>query len=378
NNPDAPKFLWKKSNTDTGFSELGQTWSEPKIGLLDTASTETDPVVIFGAGYDPEHEDTLPATMNDKGHGVFILNAITGALVKQFGSADGMTCSFPADVMPLDRDSDGRLDRIYAGDTCGNLWRMDISGAKTGWKAYKIAAIGGAKTGTDARKFLNAPSVVFGTSFDAILIGTGDREHPFDMNIQNYFYMFKDTSTGLTGSATGITAECTETSTNLYDATLNKSQTGTATYDAVAYTASQAALNAAKGWCIRLDVGEKVVGNATTLLGTTYFGTNLPSELSDEDIQQCKSNLGEARLYAISFKDASIPLVYNPLTGLYVAISNQRYEVREGGGFPPSPVPVQTVTDDGKVVTGVISGPKLLQPSGAGRRSRVYWNVEME
>jgi Tfp pilus tip-associated adhesin PilY1 len=378
NNPDAPKFLWKKSNSnndsDGDFRELGQTWSEPKAGKLDVASGVTDPVIIFGAGYDPEHEDTLPATTNDKGRGVFILNAITGALVKQFGSADGMTCSFPADVVALDRDADGHLDRIYAGDTCGNLWRMDISGAQAGWNAYKIAAIGGStKTGTDARKFLNAPSVVFGTSFDAILIGTGDREHPFDMNIQNYFYMFKDTNTGLTGSATGITAECSETSANLYDASLNKIQAGTTTQ-----TAAQAALDAAKGWCIKLDEGEKVVGNAATLLGTTFFGTNLPSELSDEDIQQCKSNLGEARLYSISYKDASIPLAYNPLTGLYVAISAVRYEVREGGGFPPSPVPVQTVTDDGKVVTGVISGPKLLQPSGTGRRSRVYWNIEME
>lgn len=373
NNPDAPKFLWKRSNTDTDFSELGQTWSEPKVGKLDVASGVADPIVIFGAGYDPEHEDTLPATANDKGHGVFILNAITGSLVKQFGYADGMTCSFPADVVPLDRDADGLLDRIYAGDTCGNLWRMDISGAKDDWKAYKIAAIGGAKTGTDARKFLNASSVVFGTSFDSILIGTGDREHPFDMNIQNYFYMFKDPNTGLTGSAVGITAECSEISTNLYDASLNKIQAGTTTQ-----TAAQNALDAAKGWCIKLDVGEKVVGNAATLLGTTFFGTNLPSGLSDEDVQQCKSNLGEARLYSISYKDASIPVAYNPLTGLYVAISDQRYEVREGGGFPPSPVPVQTVTDDGKVVTGVISGPKLLQPPGSGRRSRVYWNIEME
>lgn len=393
NNPDVPKLLWNKNNTNSGFSDLGQTWSEPKMGKLDAASGVSDPVIIFGAGYDPEHEDTLPATDNDKGRGVFILNAITGAVVKQFGTTDGMTCSFPADVMVLDRNSDGYSDRVYAGDTCGNLWRMDISGAISTWSAYKIAAIGGAtKTDTDARKFLNAPSVVYGSEYDAILIGTGDREHPFDLNIQNYFYMFKDTNTGLTGGALNITAECSATSTNLYDATPNSIQST----DLVTSTAAQSALNAAKGWCIQLDEGEKVVGNATTVLGVTYFGTNLPlppntdyDSFEDEnhdgvdddtipDREQCKSNLGEARLYAINFKDASIPMYYNS-EGEYVPINDgSRYVEVVGGGLPPSPVGVQVVTDTGQVVTGVISGTKLLTPPGTGRRTRVYWYREME
>lgn len=377
NDPDNPKFLWKKSNSD--FAELGQSWSEPKLGMLDTDSGITDPVVIFGAGYDPGYDDDLTLSgSRTMGRGVFVLNARTGALIKQFGSAvangtsDVMTCSFPADVTILDRDSDGHLDRIYAGDTCGNMWRMDISGAIASWKAYKIAAIGG--SGTDARKFLNAPSVVYGNDFDAVLIGSGDREHPFDVNIQNSFYMFKDTHTGLTGGALGITAECTTTSTNLYDATSNNIQSG----DVTIKSAAQAALDAAKGWCIKLDTGEKVVGNATTVLGTTYFGTNLPKAVSDADIAACLSNLGEARLYAINFLDGSIPVRFDPITNQYVPISDSRYQDVTGGGLPPSPVAVQVVTDSGQVVTGVISGPTLLQPPGASRRARVYWYREME
>ena len=54
-NPTAPKLLWKRTNADTGFAELGQTWSELKVGRI---RGQTDPVVIFGLGYDPVANDT--------------------------------------------------------------------------------------------------------------------------------------------------------------------------------------------------------------------------------------------------------------------------------------------------------------------------------
>ncbi|MGH8120132.1 MAG: hypothetical protein ACRESK_05895, partial [Gammaproteobacteria bacterium] len=57
-----PVLLWKHSNADAGWEELGQTWSVPQVH---TIKASTNPVLIFGAGYDPTVEDVDPATITD-------------------------------------------------------------------------------------------------------------------------------------------------------------------------------------------------------------------------------------------------------------------------------------------------------------------------
>lgn len=49
--PTAPKFLWKKTNSSSGYSELGYTWSEPKIAKINWGGSAKQ-VLIFGGGYD--------------------------------------------------------------------------------------------------------------------------------------------------------------------------------------------------------------------------------------------------------------------------------------------------------------------------------------
>ena len=49
---------------------------------------------------------------------------------------------------------------------------------------------------TDKIKFLFPPDLVFATdasgTYTAVLLGSGDREHPFDATVQNSFFMIKD------------------------------------------------------------------------------------------------------------------------------------------------------------------------------------------
>ncbi len=360
--PDTPKLLWKKSNTDSGFSELGQTWSELKTTKI---KGHANPVVIFGAGYDNVADDTLPAGTNTMGRGVFVVDALDGSLVWQASSSYGITHSIPADVTIIDRNGDGYTDRIYAADTGGNIWRMDINDANSAnWSVNKIAALGG--SGSNERKFLYAPDVVFGTTYDSLLIGSGDREKPFDTTITNQFYMIKDTGTGL---ANVVTPAITQSS--LYDATGNLIQTGTADQK----SAATSALNSAKGWYITFGTGEKTVSGSTTLGGTVFFGTNIPeSQLSAPGT--CSAGLGEARLYALSYLDASSTIDFNA-TGTLT--TSDRYQKREGGGYPPTPVPV-AVQIDGKTYEGAITGTQVLSPPSSvlEKRYRVYWNLELD
>jgi len=72
------------------------------------------------------------------------------------------------------------------------------SSQRNGTNADEIASLGGT-TAPDARKFLGAPDVVLAgptdPAYDTILVGSGDREQPFDTTITNRFYMIKDSRT---------------------------------------------------------------------------------------------------------------------------------------------------------------------------------------
>ena len=99
-----------------------------------------------------------------------------------------MTYGIPADVTLVNRDFDtnGYIDRIYAADLGGNIWRVDLEPAgyaaaassvgPSTWKVTKFASLGG--SGATKRKFFFPPDVVPAKNFDMVVAATGDREHP--------------------------------------------------------------------------------------------------------------------------------------------------------------------------------------------------------
>jgi type IV pilus assembly protein PilY1 len=377
--PDQPRLLWRRgcrtptgsTECDSGYAELGQTWSMPQpVTVRHTA----DPVIFMGAGYDNVANDALPQGTASMGRGILAINGKTGEVIWQAGvspsggshrvSVSGMAYSIASDLAVLDRTGDGKVDRVYAADTGGNIWRVDTDDTDpANWGVTQLAALGG--SGVSNRKFLYPPDVVFASGtqdFDAVLIGSGDREHPQDTSVVNRFYMLKDTNKGVVGTDLSITEA------DLYDATANLIQNGTAGEQ----LAAKAAQGTAKGWYVTLSTGEKVVGNAVTLAGTTYFGTNRPTPAADG---VCTPNLGEARLYALSFKDGSATTENNGTAGL---TQSDRFRVRAGGGYPPSFVPISVVIND-KIYQGVVSGTQVITaPFQAGKRKRTFWFFEFD
>jgi type IV pilus assembly protein PilY1 len=189
----------------------------------------------------------------------------------------------------------------------------------------------------------------------AILIGSGNREDPRNalagpVGHLDKFYMFQDS-----GSNT----------INMLDVNSMVNVTNGDEVD----------LSTADGWYIELGTGEKVVSNAVTLNGVTFFNTSQVVE--DDNPLNCSSNLGTARAYHVSFTDGSAD---NP------------YEVIPGGGLPPSPVPVivdlipdneecEVDCDDLKrKVEAIVSGTTVLTPPGSKLdvRERRYWFEEIE
>jgi Tfp pilus tip-associated adhesin PilY1 len=363
--PSNPQYLWKKTNTGD-FAELGQTWSQPKVTLVKGYS---NPVLIFGAGYDPA-QDNQPPTANTMGRGIFIVDAITGAMVWEAvpscsgitaacKAVSGMVYSIPSDLTLLDRNSDGKIDRLYATDTGGNVWRVDLEPsagfAPANWNVTKLAALGcnggTCASGTTPRKFFYPADVISTNAYDAVLIGSGDREHPMfadgSYGVTNRFYMLKDIS-GNDGTGT-VTTE-----TNLFDAT------------------STPYADTLNGYYVTLGTGEKVVNAPTTVAGYTYFGTNTP--IDPATVASCSTNLGIAKGYKLS-----------PFTGVDTSV------VYDGGGLPPTAV-AGLVDVNGKIETFCIGcggdtacvGSDCKTAIGAGpptidvssRRHRGYWYIQ--
>jgi type IV pilus assembly protein PilY1 len=294
--------------------------------------------LVFGAGYSPG-EDAEPPTADTMGRGIFVLDAQTGVRVWSAAyTAGGTACNgtstqaacavvgmnwaIPADISFVDRDNDGKTDRLYAADLGGNVWRVDLepvaggSGTPDTWRVSKLAALGCdtgvCPAGTTPRKFFYPPNVLLvgatgaTGSYDAVLIGSGDREHPLvdTANLQsaynktNRFYMLKDTNTGK--DATVDMAGYPIIESGLFNAT------------AVNYN------DTLKGYYVTLAAGEKVVNASLTVRGTTFFGTNRPVPPNPAS---CVSNLGEAKGYAL-----------NPFKG------GRTSTIYDGGGLPPTPV----------------------------------------
>ena len=256
------------------------------------------------------------------GRGIMVLDAVTGDVVWQakYGATGGATCkgtpcqlsemkySIPADITLVDRNYDGLIDRLYAADLGGNLWRVDLATSISDWQVTQIAALGG--TGTTKRKFFFPPDVVVTKNFDAVVAISGDREHPLLSNtansVVNRFYMIKDTQVSGPSSSWVTVHDDTLTTANTKPADL---------YNATASVYD----NSGRGFYMSLlGSGEKGVNAPTTFGGSVYFGTNRPIASTS---LTCQANLGEARGYTVNF-----------VTGA------SKSTVFDGGGLPPSPV----------------------------------------
>jgi type IV pilus assembly protein PilY1 len=280
------------------------------------------------------------------------------------------------DVFVVPDTTTGKAKFAYAADLGGNVYRISgvdaytefASTSPANWTITKIASLGCDTTAPCSanRKFTFGPDVLWdGTSY-LLLLGSGDREKPLtgfvaSNSVSNLFFMIKDQPT----NGAWLTSEAANCETNNF---LCKSSLYGITTSA---TPSEDALATKKGWYLALADNEQVVTSAVGVLGTVTFSTHTPAVYV---AGSCTSNLGTARVYNVSYLDAS------STNG-----TDARSEVIAGGGLPPSPVAGMVTLDDGQTVPFVIGASpnspieaKFPPVSGAGSQSRgrVYWYIE--
>jgi len=132
-----PEHLWTTYDED-----FGNTWSQPFVGRVQLKvgsgldQTTVDRFVYFvGGGLDPT--DTVPRDGVNKGNAFYVIDAPTGNILFKFHpdnptdntleNIDQMQCDMAANVFGIDINIDGFTDLVYAGDSCGRMWRFDVS-----------------------------------------------------------------------------------------------------------------------------------------------------------------------------------------------------------------------------------------------------------
>ncbi len=404
-----PKFMWRIEGGVGDFSRLGQTWSQPTIVTIaiDTGSIiENREVLIFGGGYDTALDNPATYSPSDNGGNDFMGNAIyivdpdDGSLLLSIsGSASGadiqvpdMHYSIPAAVRSLDSDSDGVDDRLYVGDTGGQVWRVDLAPLEinSGYSAAGTSVVGKlAKISVDSvpakhRRFFEAASVIqvrdtqfsSESNYDYVLLGTGYRPHPLNREVADRFYAFRDFQSGANEMRD-------DNDNNISDTTEGYPQlSGNAFTDADLVNVTTTVLDgsdsthrAAAGWFYDFTqagtVAEKVLSPAVTVGGVVTFTTFSPEAASSTD--PCGASLGLGTAYNFDILSAGAALDFD---GDGTITPNDRtFELTSG--IPSAVVPV--FTTEGVIgIVGVEGGSKQLGKLADLPSERGYWFEESE
>jgi type IV pilus assembly protein PilY1 len=426
-----PKLIWAIAGGSGDFAKLGETWSRPRIarirakctpssvcddGDASTNDSESRMVLIFGGGYDTNQDSGIPTGTDSMGNAIYIVDPFTGSRIWWTSSdagaslvLSGMTYSIPSEITALDTNGDKSVDRLYVGDTGGQLWRIDLgdqiggtgTGGSSGYKFADVGCSGGTRADNcsvtvnqDRRKFFYPPDVaqVKDTAFsndanyDLVTIGSGDREDPLDLHtsnlspaqeaVHNRIYAFRDYNYK-TGEPAAATSALTEA--NLYDATLNKLGTLTG---AALQTEIDDNVKTSKGWYFDLKeasaitltngltttwVGEKVLAKTVIFDGVLFFTTFIPA--NDATAQTtCQANEGLGRYYEVNYLTGTAAYDLDGDGTL------DRFGIA-GGGIPSE---VIIVIRDGGVtgLVGTSGGAKQVAPGGGDTRYKTYWRDE--
>ncbi|UCF83666.1 MAG: hypothetical protein JSV50_21295 [Desulfobacteraceae bacterium] len=326
---------------DVIISELGESWSEPQFGLVKTSDTDTDgtPVFFIGGGYSSD---------NSAGKAVFAISVFDSAVIKEFtnNTITDMNYSIPSSVTVVDGDSNGFVDKVYAGDLGSQMWRFgkftdSDNNALTfpatdenimNWtdQAAHILFLSDAAHG---RKFFYPPSVTLELGYDLVSIGTGDREDPCNPIGSDRIYAVKDSHED-SGQLTEMDlVDVTDPRAPVPD--LND-ETGDVDNNRLVD----------QGWYIRLREGEKVLSEGVVFFKTYYVTTFLPGE-------------GAATLYALHYLTGEAVLTFEEILGPNGLDIIRSVEI--GHGISSKPVVVIT-----EAVEKLLVPVGITNPAGSG------------
>lgn len=234
------KWEFPSPSDATTVSKVGQTMGKPLI-----VNTTAGYRVVVTSGYN--------STFDGKGR-LFVLNADTGAVEKEFTTTDGSLADEAGltHVSPYVEDN-GMVRYVYGGDLLGNLWKFDLNAA-TGSTPAKVAELKGPSGA--AQPVTAAPELALIKGKRVIFIGTGRLLNvgDFGSTAVQTFYAIADGTT-LSNARSSLVA-----------------QTYTAAGDDL--TTNPVTWTADRGWYVDLPAGHQANTRPSLGFGAVAFTTN--------------------------------------------------------------------------------------------------------
>lgn len=444
----APKFLWRidgenNSSASGGiargdFSRMGQTFSEPVLARINTSDGRKT-VLIFGGGYDTSLDNDKPAKTDgtkqpgrnfgleagkpNQGNAIYVVDADSGALIFWIGHASDtgqginasgadievpkMFYSIASNVNVFDSDGDGADDRLYVGDTAGNVWRVDL-GADINPAASATSPEGSTVVGhfaslstegtlADERRIFYRPAVVqvrdtrFSNAergeYDYVVVATGNRANPLATGTDDRLYALRDAQTGPMAGSNGLATGYPKTlpataggAGGASTAPLDNSDLVKINPDLTTGLTGTIAEKSAEGWYLDLKTaggrtgtsaasGEKALAPPLVLSGNILFSTYLPVDPSDP----CAVSVGNGRAYNLGILSGRAGLNWDGSDPSEAKTTADAVFQLKSGGIPPQVVPVYT-TEGIKYLVGKESPPGITQNAAV----KTYWYLERE
>ncbi|OED37956.1 hypothetical protein AB833_22035 [Chromatiales bacterium (ex Bugula neritina AB1)] len=389
---DSPKFRWQITNSDEGFSELGQTWSQPIVTTINYLGTPTK-VLIFGGGYDDSQDDKDTRGPDTVGRAIYIVNASDKTLLWSGGHSDGnptkefsdMTFSIPASVQVIDGDGNGTTEQFYVGDMGGRIWRFDIDESATTQNSLVnggiIADLASDNDASETRRFYHTPdisvTVAEGKFVANIAIGSGYQAHPLNKTIDDRFYLIRypqeandDNEYGMFDTTTNAYRAIKES--DLFNATSNILGEG----DETEIAAAEAELLASQGWLIEMETsGEKILGPSVTFNNRVMFTSYIPGGISTG----CAPQLGTGVFWAVDLWDARPVENFDDIDPNTTPqkkdlVKADRNKLIPGTGIP---APIQTLLiklNDTITITTTSGAHVMMQDTSETLVERTYWS----
>ena len=348
----ASNILWEITPTkinhvaSSSYANLGYTYGLPRLAKV----SGTDAVIIGngyndGASYGGNNSSDFQAYL-------YIINANTGALISAIKAGTSGTAASPNGLSTpklIDRNNDGNIDTVYAGDLNGTMWKFDIA------------------TSTATALLVTA---------QPITMTPGVARHPRGGYMVNFatgaMLTTADTTDTSVFSAYGIWDGAPAANDQLRTQTLTE-RCYTAGTDTAAspcanrvrtVTSNQpnwvAGAGNHKGWKVELPAGEKVVGDGSFIEnGRFYISAHNPTVSTTVLSSTVKGENWLMELDYLTGGSKNTPFL--DLSGNHVVDSDDRVK---SAASPPVPVMTTDGIPVGKFISiGVQSQPILVQLS---------------
>lgn len=447
--PEFPSHLWTLFDRD-----FGNTWSNPVPGRVrmlaeDSAGDAVLPfpdrwLLFVGGGIDPV--DTVPQDGVDFGRGFYAIDAATGKIVYKFHADrmfptsiannqpvnvnNEMKCDMAAVPGIFDLNNDSFVDTAYIGDTCGRLWRFDISQpivvnngniTETGidgtasleapeWTA-SIAYCAGTNAQCGSASNPSTPqdnpstdanevqSIYFASTVvpdvlgrNHVILQTGSRRDPSNINefgkLVNFIDPFRPSfnNGGIGGAAVGLDFMKTEDD---FDAGQILTLVEDSSTDGLFNITGGSTINNQGEFIIEFPdnnpgiLGEKGVGRPLVINRILIFTTFAPNpSVSDNP---CETTSGEGRIFAVDYLSGEAAISRVPGAAKILAdrfnVTGQGAESVSGIGLAEG-MPTEsslTTSRNSVIITSAISGPGGTQfliiegPSFPSDTQTLYW-----